>query len=138
MEKIRVLVAEDEDQLRGLFIRAFSKATDIDIYAARNGTEAIEMMDSHPYDAVISDLQMPGKNGAEVLTHAAMLGIKLLFLMSGSAVTASDAMNILADKKLPGTVPEQVIVILKNVDSIRGSVNLIRVSMAKILDPESR
>lgn len=138
MEKIRVLVAEDEDPLRNLFTRTFTRAVDMDISTARNGTEAIEMMDKNDYDAVISDLQMPGRNGAEVLTHAAKIGVKLLILMSGRVGNVDDANALFAELNLPGTLPERVIIILKEGTAIIRSVNVVRTELAKILLQESR
>jgi len=68
-EKIQVLVVEDDDSFREVILR-FLKKLDRDISAANNGKEAIQTLQSHPFDLVVSDLLMPGADGMEVLREA--------------------------------------------------------------------
>lgn len=65
----RLLCVDDEpdllDSLRLLFRNRY------ELSVARSGTEALEMFEGHeqvPFDVVLSDMQMPGMNGAEFLT----------------------------------------------------------------------
>jgi CheY-like chemotaxis protein len=68
-EKIQVLVVEDDDSFRDAIL-GFLKKPDRDISAEKNGKEAIQALQSHPFDLVISDLMMPGADGMEVLREA--------------------------------------------------------------------
>ena len=68
-EKIQVLVVEDDDSFREMIL-GFLKKPKRDISAEKNGKEAIQALQSHPFDLVISDLMMPGADGMEVLREA--------------------------------------------------------------------
>jgi CheY-like chemotaxis protein len=68
-EKIQVLVVEDDDSFREVIL-GFLKKPERDISAEKNGNEAIQALQSHPFDLVISDLIMPGADGMEVLREA--------------------------------------------------------------------
>ncbi len=68
-EKIQILVVEDDDSLREVILE-FLKKPDRDISGEQNGKEAIQALQSHPFDLVISDLVMPGADGMEVLREA--------------------------------------------------------------------
>ncbi len=60
-----VLVVEDEESLRDLLVEAISGegfSTD----AASNGQEAMAMIGEKDYDAVVSDIKMPGVGGREL------------------------------------------------------------------------
>ena len=68
-EKIQVLVVEDDDSFRDVIL-GFLKKPKRDISAEKDGKEAIQALQSHPFDLVISDLMMPGADGMEVLREA--------------------------------------------------------------------
>ena len=68
-EKIQVLVVEDDDSFREVIL-GFLKKPERDISAEKNGKEAIQALQSHTFDLVISDLMMPGADGMEVLREA--------------------------------------------------------------------
>jgi len=64
-----ILVADDEEMMR-LTIRdvLISCGSTVDI--ARDGKEAVELLQSKTYDLVISDIKMPGATGYEVFAAA--------------------------------------------------------------------
>ncbi len=63
---IRVLVVDDEPQiLRAL--RATLRGHGYEVQTAQNGEEALDRLATHPPDAVILDLMMPGKSGFDVV-----------------------------------------------------------------------
>ncbi|MFE2481185.1 response regulator [Streptomyces sp. NPDC059389] len=65
---IRVLLADDEPLIRGAFAALLSLESDLEIVAeAATGPEAIEMALHHRPDVAVLDLQMPGKDGVEVV-----------------------------------------------------------------------
>ncbi|MBV8811949.1 MAG: response regulator [Acidobacteriaceae bacterium] len=94
-----ILVAEDRDASREL-ARTLLEHSGYAVLEASNGAEAIELAHSHLPDLVLCDLQMPIKNGFEVLralraderfkstpivalTASAMMGDKEKALMEG-------------------------------------------------------
>jgi signal transduction histidine kinase len=60
----RVLVAEDEDDLRGFIVGVLKEQYEVD--AAKNGTEALELLQKHRPDLVLTDVMMPEVSGLDV------------------------------------------------------------------------
>ncbi|NNK08974.1 MAG: response regulator, partial [Myxococcales bacterium] len=60
----RILVAEDEDDLRSFIVGLLSKTYTVD--AARNGAEALELMKKHRPDLVLTDVMMPEVSGLDL------------------------------------------------------------------------
>ena len=70
MERIRVLIAEDERLTREALARLFELEEDIEVVGqAADGREAIRLARELKPDVVLTDINMPGKTGIEV-THA--------------------------------------------------------------------
>jgi CheY-like chemotaxis protein/putative methionine-R-sulfoxide reductase with GAF domain len=65
----RVLVADDEDIIRETIADVLSKMGALPTMA-RDGAEAITMLQAQPFDLVLSDIKMPNKNGYEVFAAA--------------------------------------------------------------------
>jgi two-component system phosphate regulon response regulator PhoB len=61
-----VLIADDEPSMR-LLVHTTIESDDYQIVEACDGDEAWAMIKQHTPSVVILDLQMPGKNGLEVL-----------------------------------------------------------------------
>ena len=62
----RVLVVDDEVALRDLFATILSEAGwQVDV--AGNGDQALVLLDSRQYEVVLSDIDMPGMNGLQLL-----------------------------------------------------------------------
>src|SRR4030095_16442562 len=62
----RILVADDHDSLRRGIVRALSDAHH-EVDEAPNGNVAIEKLHESQYDVVLSDLEMGGSDGRDVL-----------------------------------------------------------------------
>ncbi|HEU5360705.1 MAG TPA: sigma-54 dependent transcriptional regulator, partial [Candidatus Deferrimicrobiaceae bacterium] len=67
--KKSILIAEDDENILELLLSVFS-GPDLNVYTARSGTDAIEVLDQQEIDVVLTDLVMPGKDGLAVLSHA--------------------------------------------------------------------
>jgi DNA-binding response OmpR family regulator len=63
---MKFLIADDEVLIRKSLVRAFA-AKGYECDEAENGVQAIEMLNTRKYDAVLLDMIMPEKNGYEVL-----------------------------------------------------------------------
>ena len=61
-----VLIADDESSMR-LLVHTTIESDDYQVLEAGDGDEAWEMIKEHRPCLVILDIQMPGKNGLEVL-----------------------------------------------------------------------
>jgi two-component system, OmpR family, copper resistance phosphate regulon response regulator CusR len=63
---VRVLVVEDEVRVRSFLVRGLEEAG-FAVDSANAGDEALRMAFVHPYDAIVLDLGLPGKDGLSVL-----------------------------------------------------------------------
>ena len=66
MKKIRVLVADDENNLRDLIVRELGRRG-LETEGVSDGEQALTRMREDPYDVVVLDMKMPKKEGIEVL-----------------------------------------------------------------------
>ena len=64
--KRSVLVVDDDETIRQLFIRSIS-SDEWDVEAVGIGAEALERLEKRTYDLVFLDMVMPGMSGAETL-----------------------------------------------------------------------
>jgi DNA-binding NtrC family response regulator len=64
--KIRVLVADDERNLRELVVRELARKGH-EVEGVGDGAAALERLQQQPYDVVVLDMKMPKKEGIEVL-----------------------------------------------------------------------
>lgn len=67
-EKKRILVVEDFDVVREM-IASFVRAQGYEAETAANGSVGFELFCSHRFDLVITDLEMPGGNGLELISR---------------------------------------------------------------------
>lgn len=89
--KIRTLIADDEVLARGRVRRILSDDPEIELVAeARNGMEAVAMIEKYEPDLVVLDIEMPDFTGFEVLRR---LKIEMPYVVF---VTAFDAYAVKA------------------------------------------
>ncbi|MEE8429779.1 MAG: PAS domain S-box protein [Candidatus Desulfatibia sp.] len=62
---IRLLFVEDEETIREYVSRALAKEG-ISVHLAKDGKEAIELIEKTEYDVILSDIKMPRMNGFEL------------------------------------------------------------------------
>jgi CheY-like chemotaxis protein len=65
MSRSQVLVVDDEWNMRNLR-RIYLSKNDISVIEAKNGSEALGMIDTESVDLIILDLMMPDMDGWEV------------------------------------------------------------------------
>ncbi len=65
-KSLTVLVVDDQQTMRGLARQCLKKIGVIDVSLAASGDAAFELMQSKKFDAVISDLNMPGISGVDL------------------------------------------------------------------------
>ena len=67
-QRKRILIAEDNWRLRTVLRAAFGDK--YDVVAVPDGAALAQELQQHPYQLVITDLNLPGRSGAVVLEHA--------------------------------------------------------------------
>jgi DNA-binding NtrC family response regulator len=66
MDIAKVLLVDDETEFTATLSERL-KLRDMEVFTAANGPDALELAETHRFDAVILDLQMPGMDGIETL-----------------------------------------------------------------------
>jgi PAS domain S-box-containing protein len=88
--RARVLVADDEDAIRGLLARALG-SEGYDVTTVNGGSAALKALETNSFDLVLCDLMMPEVSGEEVYREAArrwpQLARRFVF-MTGGAFTS--------------------------------------------------
>lgn len=65
-EKIRILVADDEESILSLLSEILTN-DGYDVTTVTNGEDALEQFKSNPFQVVFTDIRMPGMNGIDLL-----------------------------------------------------------------------
>ena len=63
---MRILVVEDERKIAS-FIRQGLEENGLDVEVSSNGDEAFALATSRPYDAIVLDIMLPGRDGLSIL-----------------------------------------------------------------------
>jgi DNA-binding NtrC family response regulator len=91
----KMLVAEDESTLREGIATAF-RERGWDVVEAADGAEAFARLEESVFDVLVTDYQMPEKNGLEVLKRSKMINegtVGLVMTAYGTVESAVDAMK---------------------------------------------
>jgi len=91
---MRVLVVDDEANIRES-IRKLLELEGIDSAPAAEGTEAAQLLRAEPFDAVVTDLRMPGMSGQELLELMRDEGIRCPAIMISALGEIHDAVQAL-------------------------------------------
>jgi two-component system cell cycle response regulator CpdR len=85
----KILLAEDDDSLRGFLARALERAG-YEVVACADGEEALTHLDE-PWDLLLTDIVMPGVDGIEVARQAAARqpSLRIMFITGFAAVALS-------------------------------------------------
>jgi DNA-binding response OmpR family regulator len=62
----KILIVEDEENILTLLSVIFEENDNYQLFCARNGAEALNMVKTYSPDFIILDIQLPIKNGYEV------------------------------------------------------------------------
>jgi two-component system, OmpR family, response regulator len=87
MERPRIGICEDDDDLRGVLVRAL-RDEDFDVRAAATGHEAVSAFSAAPPDLIVLDIGLPDADGRDVCQALRVHGIDapVLFLTARSAL----------------------------------------------------
>lgn len=91
-EQVRILVVDDEEIVRDMLQDTLSK-TGYKVQTARDGLDAISQIENEPFEIIITDLKMPGMNGAELLERILKLNPDICVLIITAYATVESAVN---------------------------------------------
>ena len=69
MERKRILLADDEDDIREIASATLEVTADWEVITAACGKEALEMARTNSVDAILLDVMMPDMDGMTTFTH---------------------------------------------------------------------
>jgi two-component system cell cycle response regulator CpdR len=100
MPQARILLAEDDDSLRGFLARALERAGFV-VQACADGEEAVTHL-GDSWDLLLTDIVMPGIDGIEVARQAAARDpdLRIMFITGFAAVALSAADRAPAGSKV--------------------------------------
>ena len=128
LEGTRILLVDDDDSVATAFTRALSRVGFV-VARASNGIGALELLDRDEYDAIVSDISMPGMNGIALLREVRNRDRDLpVLLVTGHPAldSAADAVDLGAMKYLMKPVLPGVLV-----DGVTRAARLYRLAKAK-------
>ncbi|MCK5257141.1 MAG: sigma-54-dependent Fis family transcriptional regulator, partial [Deltaproteobacteria bacterium] len=91
-----ILIVEDEDSTRDTMIDLLSEVG-YEVLGAQDGVEAMEMVEEHSFNLVITDLKMPKGDGLQVLAEVKKVNPHIMVLICtgyGTVDTAVKAMRL--------------------------------------------
>jgi DNA-binding NtrC family response regulator len=91
----RILIIEDEAAIRAVLkdILKDQKELKLEVDEARDGQEALALLEEHPYDVAFCDVKIPKIDGMEVLQRARAKGIPTSFIMISAHGTTEMAVD---------------------------------------------
>lgn len=89
--KSRLLVVDDEESIRE-FLEIMLKKEGYDVTLAEDGLRAKELLAKKSFDMIISDLQMPGMTGIELLKYVKDSYPDITFMMITAFGTTETAL----------------------------------------------
>ena len=88
----RILVADDEESMRWVLSKALrKKGFSVDL--ARDGDEALRLIQANSYDMAILDIKMPGLSGLELLDRVRELKTDLLVIIITAEASMKNAVE---------------------------------------------
>lgn len=103
MNKSRLLIVDDEESMRMLLKTFFEGEKEFEVEFAKNGTSALVMIKEQAFDAIITDLKMPGMDGEELIAEINELDpsiVKIVFTGWGTLDSARKVMSLGCDDYL--------------------------------------
>jgi signal transduction histidine kinase len=125
----RILIVDDEKEIREFLSRALTRIAGFHVEMAENGEEALTKLEQNKLDLILTDLKMPKMDGLELITQIAKTKPEILtILMTGHGTidSALEAMKRGASDYLtkPINLDELVLRIQKVLDEKQRFVSL--------------
>ncbi len=93
---MRILIAEDEEYNQ-IVVQAMVELLypDVTMVLVGNGAEALEKLQTEPFDLLLSDVDMPVMNGYELVEAVKTMGIKLPMICVTAFAISGDREKLL-------------------------------------------
>ncbi|MFC1563428.1 sigma-54-dependent transcriptional regulator [candidate division KSB1 bacterium] len=91
MEKLKVLIADDEKKIRLLLTEHLSE--NYDVYSAVDGLEARDILLEKDIDVILLDIKMPGMDGMKLLKQIYSHRLRTIVIMISGHGTIQDAIE---------------------------------------------
>ncbi len=78
---MKVLVVDDSGVMRKIIIRSLNAVGVMDVVEAADGQEGFSLFQAHSFDLVLTDWNMPVRNGLELVTDIRGTGSKVPIMM---------------------------------------------------------
>ena len=95
----RILVVDDEEMIRLLLVEILAGAG-YDVTTAADGVEAIDYLESDGFDLIISDSNMPGAGGFQVVETAKRVDPQRPVIVISGRPTAESRMRLIGHPRL--------------------------------------
>ncbi|MGD9706162.1 MAG: response regulator [Candidatus Delongbacteria bacterium] len=121
MNKFSILIVDDEENMLKM-LKTFFEEKEFKCYTAKNGREALEVIEENKVDLVITDMKMPEMDGLELLRVIKEKYNNIsAVIMTGFAeeYTTTEALNLGADGYI--TKPfrnKELLLILKRIQQL--------------------
>jgi len=98
---VKILLAEDDDDMRRFLVKALQSA-EHEVSAFADGLAAYEQLKSESFDLLLTDIVMPEMDGIELARRAAELDpkLKIMFITGFAAVALSPDSKAPKDAKV--------------------------------------
>ena len=121
----RILVVDDEPGIRRLFSEWLRRAG-LEAVSAESGAAAVGLLETEAFDAVVSDIKMPGYDGISLLKEIRRTNLDLPVILVTAEPTADTAIHALqygALNYLPKPIEREAFV-----NEVRRAVQLYRIA----------
>ncbi len=97
----RILLAEDDDSMRGFLERALKNAG-YEVVAYDNGKDALDRLQQEPFTLLLTDIVMPLMDGIELARRAGEIDptLKIMFITGFAAVTLNNGVQTPQDARV--------------------------------------
>jgi HD-like signal output (HDOD) protein len=91
---MRLLLVDDDPAILSTFARTLRIHAKLAPETANSGTEALRRLAGEPFDAIVSDVQMPGMNGYELLLEVRRLHPEVIRVISSATVCTPEGLTL--------------------------------------------
>ncbi|WP_010287100.1 response regulator [Kurthia massiliensis] len=114
----KILIVDDQPGIRVL-LQEVLKKEGYDIQTAGSGVEAISLLESEHFDALLTDMKLPGMNGVDILQRAQTKAEHMVTMM----MTAYGEMELIEQAKSLGvkhffTKPFNIIEVRETINNL--------------------
>jgi len=129
---MKVLIVDDEKGMTSSLVD-FLALDGIEGVPAAGAAEAEALLGEMPFDALVSDLRMPGKGGLELLDHVREVGMGIPFIMMSAHGEVSEAVEAMKggawDYLVKPFDPEELVIRLRKAVAERRALDTLAAGM---------